>query len=360
VYIPEREISIDEGMMAWKGRLVFKVYMPDKPDKYGIKAYLVCESTSGYIWNLDIYSGKSRPIKNLVLDLLGPPLLDKGYHVYLDNYFNSVDLCEMLLVRNTYACGTFRLDRGAPKHMKTDTEKLKKGESTFVRKGQVLVQAWRDKRPVKLISTIHSAKIVASNKRNHKGEEIKKPEIVLDYNKYKQGVDRADQMLHYYPCCRKTVKWTKKLVYYLLQMAATNSFILLKKKTSVQKYKGKGYAFKDFLLDCIEAMTAPRLPEEETDAHEEESLASTSSAPTPPPLKRPPKKDSDNRLQGGLKAHKMIHVPLSTKKKGAAMRRCRVCSSHGVRKETSVMCSNCGVALCKTPCFHDYHTKKKY
>ncbi|GFR15296.1 DDE_Tnp_1_7 domain-containing protein [Trichonephila clavata] len=36
LYIPNKEISIDEGMMAWKGRLIFKIYMPDKLDKYGI------------------------------------------------------------------------------------------------------------------------------------------------------------------------------------------------------------------------------------------------------------------------------------------------------------------------------------
>ena len=53
----------DEAMIAWRGWLVFKVHMPNKPDRYCIKAYLAYESKSGYICNM---GGK-----NLGLELLG-------------------------------------------------------------------------------------------------------------------------------------------------------------------------------------------------------------------------------------------------------------------------------------------------
>lgn len=32
VYSPGENIAIDEGMIAWRGNLSFRVYMPDKPD----------------------------------------------------------------------------------------------------------------------------------------------------------------------------------------------------------------------------------------------------------------------------------------------------------------------------------------
>jgi hypothetical protein len=67
-----------------------------------------------------------------------------------------------------------------------------------------------------------------------------------------------------------------------------------------------------------------------------------------------------NRLEGGLKIHKMVHVPPSNKKKNGAMRKCRVYAKHKMRKETSVMCASCGRALCKLSCFNIYHTKKNY
>jgi hypothetical protein len=59
------------GIIVWKGRLIFKVYMPEKPDKEGNNAYLVSESKSGYMCNKEVYTGKSRPVKNLVFELLG-------------------------------------------------------------------------------------------------------------------------------------------------------------------------------------------------------------------------------------------------------------------------------------------------
>ncbi|PNF23477.1 hypothetical protein B7P43_G07725 [Cryptotermes secundus] len=193
-----------------------------------------------------------------------------------------------------------------------------------------------------------------------------RPEVIGEYNKHMRGVDRADQMLHYYPCSRKTVKWTKKLVFFLLQMAALNSFILFKKYTTTEKYKKRNYKFKDFILDCVEKMTEPNKQcgegEQSRNEVDDESIASDSSAVTPPPatLRRPPVKDPENRLEGGLKVHKMVHVPPSNNKKNGAMSKCRVCAKHKIRKETSVMCASCGVALCKLSCFNVYHTKKNY
>jgi hypothetical protein len=54
-YIPEREISLDEGMRGWWGRLRFRIYNPGKITKYGFLVRLVCESLSGYICNMQIY-----------------------------------------------------------------------------------------------------------------------------------------------------------------------------------------------------------------------------------------------------------------------------------------------------------------
>ncbi|XP_077405358.1 uncharacterized protein LOC144037630 isoform X1 [Vanacampus margaritifer] len=44
LFQPGRNICIDEGMMSFQGRLSFKVYNPQKPVKYGIKSYILCDS----------------------------------------------------------------------------------------------------------------------------------------------------------------------------------------------------------------------------------------------------------------------------------------------------------------------------
>lgn len=74
----------------------------------------------------------------------------------------------------TYICGTLCLDI-VP--MKAKIKQKKKGESTYCHKGQVLAQVGQDKRDVKHISTLQTAYIVETEKKNLKDETMKKPEI---------------------------------------------------------------------------------------------------------------------------------------------------------------------------------------
>ena len=54
-----------------------------------------------------------------------------------------------------------------------------------------------------------------------------------------KGVDRADQYLSYYSVLRKCVKWSKKVVLYLLNCALFNAFFVYRtintKKSEVQE-----------------------------------------------------------------------------------------------------------------------------
>ena len=47
-------------MIGYKGWLSFLQYMyiPNKPTKWGVKAWVLADSVSGYTWNLQIYTGK--------------------------------------------------------------------------------------------------------------------------------------------------------------------------------------------------------------------------------------------------------------------------------------------------------------
>jgi hypothetical protein len=99
IYIPKREISLDEVMLSWWGRLRFRVYNPGKITKYGILVWMVCESMPGYICNMQIYDGKCRPLTETV-NLVLEPYEGKGYHLYQDNYYNSVHVAEELLQKS--------------------------------------------------------------------------------------------------------------------------------------------------------------------------------------------------------------------------------------------------------------------
>ena len=89
--IPSRELSIDEAMIAFRGKVAFRVYIRGKPHPWGIKAYVLSESRSGYLHDIIIYYGKETKIvhipglnhtTNVVLTLMAP-LANKGYDLFL-------------------------------------------------------------------------------------------------------------------------------------------------------------------------------------------------------------------------------------------------------------------------------------
>ena len=53
--------TIDEMLFAFRGRCGFVQYMPQKPAKYGLKFYGLCDSKTFYTSNFEIYCGKQKP-----------------------------------------------------------------------------------------------------------------------------------------------------------------------------------------------------------------------------------------------------------------------------------------------------------
>ena len=57
-YAPHQHLSLDEGIIPSKNRQAFKQYIKSKPIKWGTKAFLICDSTSRYILNAELYTMK--------------------------------------------------------------------------------------------------------------------------------------------------------------------------------------------------------------------------------------------------------------------------------------------------------------
>jgi len=96
---------------------------------------------------------------------------------------------------------------------------------------------------VRMISMIHDTTIVNKGRKERKTNmEVKKPYAVVQYNKFMKGVDRADQYLSLYSVLRKAVKWSKKVVLYLLNCALFNAFSVYRtlNTTKKVKYKNQG------------------------------------------------------------------------------------------------------------------------
>ena len=89
-----------------------------------MKLYQLCEAESSYAAAFEIYTGSESQSVNtskvpkvpntckLVMGLMEKcGLLDKGYQVYFDNYYTSVELMEELFARYTFACATVHSKR---------------------------------------------------------------------------------------------------------------------------------------------------------------------------------------------------------------------------------------------------------
>lgn len=134
IYSPSKELSLDESMVLWRGRLVFRQYMPGKRHKYGIKIFVLTEP-SGLVLRMIIYTGSgdkevggSGHVNKVVHKLL-EGFKGVGHSVYLDNFYTSVKLAEELLHDKVYCTGTLRANRkGNPTVVLS--KKIKKGEVT--------------------------------------------------------------------------------------------------------------------------------------------------------------------------------------------------------------------------------------
>jgi hypothetical protein len=55
IYYPDETITVDEVMCEFKGRVSFRVYMPQKANKYGTIYSFWLNHRQGYIWKFEMY-----------------------------------------------------------------------------------------------------------------------------------------------------------------------------------------------------------------------------------------------------------------------------------------------------------------
>lgn len=343
LFYPFQNICIDESLVLWKGRLSFKQFIPSKRNRFGIKLFEACDCETGYILNFIVYTGAKTDLMDegnkfgisgsIVYSLL-QKYIDKNHILFVDNWYSSPLLFKYLFDRNTGACGTVRANRkGMPEFRK----KLGRGECETANTENMLAIKWLDKRYVHMLTTVYSGKMKSTGKINQKTKEtILKPDCVMHYNENMGAVDKVDMQVSFVECARKSLKWYKKLFFHLIDISLYNAYILYQVKT------GKKPQFSDFRLNVAEQLIEKyHTPK----GH----------------MKRPPTIDHPLRLTA---RHFPSLVPPTEAKGSKTQRRCHVCSQTKLqtrkRKATRFMCKECNVALCVTPCFATFHTRKYY
>ena len=137
-YIPGNCVTVDEQLIPFRGNCRFKIYMPQKPARYGIKIYMVCDSATMYCVDTIPYAGRAHAANNargltstdnLTLDLLGD-LVQPGRTLCVGNYYASFPLARELRSNGMHLVGTHRTKRELPSQQVSNSWGLKDGEAT--------------------------------------------------------------------------------------------------------------------------------------------------------------------------------------------------------------------------------------
>lgn len=232
VYGIGQSTTIDEMLVSFRGRARFKMYMPNKPCKYGIKIMCLTDARNSYLYNAYIYCGKdsdgiglesefkkfSKPTQSVLR--LAKPIFGSNRNVTADNWFSSIELLDILLEKKLTYVGTMKKNKREipPNFLPNKSREVGttlygfRGESTIIsyvtKKGKATV----------LISSMHD--------RVCTDIETQKPEIIAYYNQNKGGVDSLDEKCAKHSSSRRTRRWPLAVFFRILDVSVVNSYIL--------------------------------------------------------------------------------------------------------------------------------------
>ena len=226
IYLPNKWVTIDEHLCRYRGRCFFKQYIPSKPDRYGIKIYVLADSLNYYPLNFEIYCGKqavSNKPEDLVLRLCS--VLRSGHILCGDNYFTSLSLSNKLLeLYNIHYLGTLRKNRREVPKSANDNKGLPIHSSRFFltsdNKNSLLSYITKKNNHVLLLSNIHFTKQIPDDAKKSR------PTIILDYNSHKYAVDKFDQMLKEYRIYRANRRWPVVVFFDMLGFVSHATWVI--------------------------------------------------------------------------------------------------------------------------------------
>jgi len=350
VYNCNQRVSVDEAMIPLKSRIRIKQYMKNKPQKWGVKMWVLAESRTGFVKSMILYLGSSGPdlcptmsqltasSKVVYALMTQASMLGLGHIVYMDNLFSSLPLADALLAANTHMVGTVRRRiKGFP--LKRLTISKTRGDSKQLqREDGVLATAWMDRKPVLLLSTFNPTTTTGSARRWIDGQhrDIPRPSIIDDYNQHMGGVDLADGMRSYSMIRLKQMRrWYINVFFYLLDTVIHNANVLFNDHNRGHKAPLKALAFRKAIMNEIERTFRPTPDGEVRRA---------------------------DRRKGIIARMEENHKPERVKTKG----RCKHCKNDSRKVRT--ICSHCKVYLHAvpdpltgqlSPCWHMYHKQQE-
>ena len=87
-----------------------------------------------------------------------------------------------------------------------------------------------------------------------------KPLVMHEYNHYMLGVDKLDQLMAYYSFLHKSIKWWRKVFFWMLEVVVVNAYIIYQ---DTNKRNTHRMTHLQFRRDIIQCLVEPLLEERE-------------------------------------------------------------------------------------------------
>ena len=240
---PEENHSINEIMVAFKGRALLKQYLPKKLKKWGFQLWARC-AASGYLHIFDVYQGKGTGIGNdedisgcglggnVVLKLCST--LPEKHKIFADNYFSDFAMIKELTQRDLFYVGTINSNRLHRAPLKSEKEMKAEGRGAFdcvvETTTNISLVRWLDNKCVTVVSSYLGAEshdaVCRYDRKQKKHITVERPSVIGVYNKSMGGVDLLDMMCSLYKYQLKSKRWYLYIFYHTLTIALVNAWFV--------------------------------------------------------------------------------------------------------------------------------------
>lgn len=228
--------TIDEMLEGFRGKCNFRQYIPNKPNKYGIKIFSLVDARLFYTANMEVYVGKQpngpynqdNSASSIVKRMISP-ITKTGRNITIDNWFTSVPLAVDLLQNHKITVvGTIRKNKREIPPLFLDTKKREVNSSKFGYSKECLLVSYvpNKNKNVLMLSTMHKQGDI-----DVESGEQRKPEVITFYNFTKGGVDVVDELKAEYSVARISCRWPLTIFFTLINIAGINSQIIYKANT---------------------------------------------------------------------------------------------------------------------------------
>ena len=102
-----RQMSIDESLIPFKGRLSYRQYIPSKRARFGIKCWVLTDASNSFVSRFftytliprccDLHADPEGPLSSRFVHQLVDGLENLNHQHYVDNFYTSLSLFWLLL-----------------------------------------------------------------------------------------------------------------------------------------------------------------------------------------------------------------------------------------------------------------------